>query len=420
MTLGPAHGDPAPSSRRELRAPRSCCSRCSSLPLRSPVRAASSAARAPRAARVRRARAAAVGRAAPAGLAPPPAVLASRARARRCSSSRPRKPQRTVAVPVERAAIMLATDVSGSMHGDRRQARPPDRRQARRARASSTTCPSGVHVGVVAFNNRARVLQSADAPTAPTCEPRSTALAPSGGTATGEAIARALRRRSRRRPSADGKTRRRRRSCCSPTAPRPTAATRSRPRRRPRRRKIPVYTVALGTADGTITVPGTAAATETERVPPDPEALRADRAGLRRRDLHRRRRRRAQRRLRAARLAARPPATRAPGHRRASPAAALRPAARSAPRMSLRWFGRLDLTPRNPPTRSRPTHLRPRRRTERPRRRAATSRATRSRRRCTRSSASSSARTRCSSACSSRCSPAATCCSRACPASPRR
>ena len=50
----------------------------------------------------------------------------------------------------------------------------------------------------------------------------------------------------------------------------------------------------------------------------------------------------------------------------------------------------------------------------------ARSRAPRSRRRCTRSSASSWARTRCSSACSSACWPAATCCSRACPASPRR
>ena len=54
------------------------------------------------------------------------------------------------------------------------------------------------------------------------------------------------------------------RSCCSPTASRCAAATRSRPPAA-KARKIPIYTVALGTAKGTIN--------DGEPVPPDPQTL---------------------------------------------------------------------------------------------------------------------------------------------------
>jgi Ca-activated chloride channel family protein len=40
------------------------------------------------------------------------------------------------------------------------------------------------------------------------------------------------------------------------------------------RRHIPIYTVALGTATGTITVPRAGGGTETRQVPPDPATLR--------------------------------------------------------------------------------------------------------------------------------------------------
>ena len=166
-------------------------------------------------------------------------------------------------------------------------------------------------------------------------------MTPSGGTATGEAIAAALRvaapadRRSTSKPPAERDRAALRRHLDE------AAATRSRPRRRPSGRSIPIYTVALGTPDGTITVPRQAAERHRDRArPARPAALAqiarasggqtftADNAdGL-------------ERRLPAARLAARHRDAQAPGDRRASPAAALVLLLVGAG-MSLRWFGRL-------------------------------------------------------------------------------
>src|SRR4051812_4539910 len=101
------------------------------------------------------------------------------------------RPQRTVAVPVERASIMLATDVSGSMEAT--DVRPTRLVAARRAaREFIHGVPRGVNIGIMAFNGRPRVLQS------PTTERDDidvalNRLAPSGGTATGDAISAALR-----------------------------------------------------------------------------------------------------------------------------------------------------------------------------------------------------------------------------------
>ena len=69
------------------------------------------------------------------------------------------KPQRTVAVPVERASVMLATDVSGSMTATDVQ---PSRLVAakRAARRFVDEVPDRVNVGLVAFNSTPRVLQS--------------------------------------------------------------------------------------------------------------------------------------------------------------------------------------------------------------------------------------------------------------------
>jgi len=69
------------------------------------------------------------------------------------------KPQKTVAVPIERASIMLATDVSGSMEAT--DVRPSRLVAARRAAKNFVDgVPRGVNVGVMAFNGRPRVLQS--------------------------------------------------------------------------------------------------------------------------------------------------------------------------------------------------------------------------------------------------------------------
>ena len=73
------------------------------------------------------------------------------------------KPQKTVAVPVERASIMLATDVSPARWwpptSSPRAWSPP----ARAARNFVDGVPRGVNIGVMAFNGTPRVLQSPDA-----------------------------------------------------------------------------------------------------------------------------------------------------------------------------------------------------------------------------------------------------------------
>jgi Ca-activated chloride channel family protein len=104
-------------------------------------------------------------------------------------------------------------------------------------------------------------------------------LRPSGGTATGDALEVALRiARTPARPGAqpppaaivllsDGK---------SVRGSDPVAVAEEA-----RRANVPVYTVALGTASGTIEVPSSSGGTTTRRVPPDPETLRriAERSG---------------------------------------------------------------------------------------------------------------------------------------------
>jgi Ca-activated chloride channel family protein len=183
------------------------------------------------------------------------------------------KPQRTVAVPVEQAAIMLATDTSGSMQAT--DVKPTRLVAARRAaRSFVDDAPRGVKVGVMAFSGRPRVLQS------PTSEREDietalNRLAPAGGTATGEAIASAVR--TLRTPTRPGRK------------PPPSAivllsdgaSTKGKDpvqaAQEAKRAKIPVYTIALGTAQGTIEVPrpGGQSGTEVRSVPPDPESLAA-------------------------------------------------------------------------------------------------------------------------------------------------
>ena len=180
------------------------------------------------------------------------------------------RPQTTVAVPVEQATVMLATDVSGSM-----QARDvaPDRLTAARNAATRMVdrLPEGVRSGLVEFNHRARLVQ---APTADheLVEQRIQALRPSGGTATGDAITAALNAIRASTP-AGGE---------APPAAilllSDGASTRGRDAmdaaREAARMKVPIYTVALGTQSGTIQVERENGTTRTERVPPDPAAMR--------------------------------------------------------------------------------------------------------------------------------------------------
>jgi Ca-activated chloride channel homolog len=180
------------------------------------------------------------------------------------------KPQTTVAVPVERASIMLTTDYSGSMQATDV---PPSRLQAARTAANSflQQVPSAVRVGLVAFNQAARLAES---PTTDRAAVRSaiSALQPSGGTATGEALAVSLGVLARQ-TDADGV-----RVPSAIILLSDGASVKGRPpqelAQRAKDLKIPIYTVTLGTPAGTIQVPRDNGTMRTVAVPPDPNESR--------------------------------------------------------------------------------------------------------------------------------------------------
>ena len=100
------------------------------------------------------------------------------------------RPEATVAVPEERAAVVLATDISGSMEATDVQ---PSRIAAvrRAARDFLGEAPKELRVGAVAFNHAVR---SIEPPRADREDTRALVdgLTPSGGTATGEGLAAAV------------------------------------------------------------------------------------------------------------------------------------------------------------------------------------------------------------------------------------
>jgi Ca-activated chloride channel family protein len=177
------------------------------------------------------------------------------------------KPEKTVAVPVERASIMLVTDHSRSMSATDVE---PDRLSAaqRAARTFLNTLPDQVRVGAVAFSDTPDAVQapSSDHDDARRIVDNQVA---DGATATGAALEVAIdalkndKQHGKRPPSAiillsDGKT-------TVPPDPVPVARTAGQ-------LKIPIYTVALGTRDATVPNPnpfGTPLL-----VAPDPETLR--------------------------------------------------------------------------------------------------------------------------------------------------
>jgi Ca-activated chloride channel family protein len=174
------------------------------------------------------------------------------------------RPQRTIQVPVERATVVLVTDVSRSMSAT--DVSPTRLEAARRAAASFLDkVPPKLRVGLVAFSDGALTLR------APTSDHRSVALAldtlqPQFGTATGAGLQTALddlklgQDNSAQHPPAaivllsDG-------AATDRTAAYDVAA-------QARRLRVPIFTVALGTDEGTITLNG-----QITRVPPDPQAL---------------------------------------------------------------------------------------------------------------------------------------------------
>jgi Ca-activated chloride channel homolog len=162
------------------------------------------------------------------------------------------KPQRTVAVPLERASIVLVTDHSRSMLANDVD---PNRLAAakRSARSFLGQVPRRVRVGVVAFSDAPDAVQS---PSQDRDVVRSVIddQVADGATATGEALVAALdmlvsdrgERGRKRVPAAvvllsDGKT---------TTGRDPVTVAQTA-----RRLRIPIFTVSLGTRDATVPDP---------------------------------------------------------------------------------------------------------------------------------------------------------------------
>jgi Ca-activated chloride channel family protein len=174
------------------------------------------------------------------------------------------RPEHTVAVPVERASVVLVTDVSRSMSAT--DVSPTRLEAARRAAQSFLEqVPDAMRVGLVAYSEAAQTLQTPTADHKLVSRALDT-LQPISGTATGAGLQEALDdlgvadTTTARPPAAilllsDGKS-----NDGTLAYEVATAA---------RRLRVPIFTVALGTPDGTIMDMG-----QPQPVPPDPEALR--------------------------------------------------------------------------------------------------------------------------------------------------
>ncbi len=180
------------------------------------------------------------------------------------------RPQQTVAVPISTATIMLANDTSGSMAA--RDVAPSRLAAAQRAANQFLAkVPDSVRVGLIEFNSRVTLLQ---APTTDHGLVRSAIaqLRVTGGTAIGDAIRTALRSvastakvAGKRPPAAivllsDG---------ASDVGSDPLTAA-----QQAAAAHVPVYTVVLGTPNGTVTEKR-GSGTVTVPVPPDPPQLAA-------------------------------------------------------------------------------------------------------------------------------------------------
>ena len=190
------------------------------------------------------------------------------------------RPHADLKTPKERASVVLVLDVSGSMQATDVQ---PNRLTAAReaAKTFSEQIPAKFRLGLVSFNQQSQVLVP------PTRDRRLVAsaldgLEAGGGTAIGDSIETSLtslrdvtertrpqrERRSGRRRGApavivllsDGKN-------TGGTDPVEVAA-------QARRSGVAIYTVALGTPDGTVDLPGESGFAQTIPVPPDPTTLK--------------------------------------------------------------------------------------------------------------------------------------------------
>lgn len=168
------------------------------------------------------------------------------------------RPEATVAVPVEKASVVLVTDTSGSMNATDVS---PNRLDAAKAAAARflKKVPEQLQVGLVSYADGPQTVLR---PTQDRAEVQTTleSLTADGGTATGDALNSALEALGDQKPAAivllsDGASK--------------TGADPAEVAQKARAANVPIYTVALGTADGVVETGG-----QLLSVPPDPEALK--------------------------------------------------------------------------------------------------------------------------------------------------
>jgi Ca-activated chloride channel family protein len=164
------------------------------------------------------------------------------------------RPHAQVRVPRGEATVVLVLDVSGSM---RAQDVDPTRLAAAQnaARTFVDVLPEDFQVGVVSFSDAAEVLAQPSIDRE-LIERALGSLVADGGTAIGDALVEALILLSDGYQTAGG------------VQPLEAAAQADR-------QGLPVFTVALGTPEGVVEVPGPGGFPQIQRVPPDPETLQA-------------------------------------------------------------------------------------------------------------------------------------------------
>jgi Ca-activated chloride channel homolog len=205
------------------------------------------------------------------------------------------RPMARVPVPRDEATVMLVIDVSGSMNADDVE---PTRMEAAERAASRflDRLPERFQVGLVVFSSEAETLVP---PTTDRAAVRSAlgTLNANGGTAMGDGLARALDVIEAARQEATGggpPTTVDPGATPAPTTPDPNAQQPAVPpavtlllsdgansaggdpfiqAERARQLKVPVYTIALGTAGGVLRQPNAFGGTRIQPVPPDPDSL---------------------------------------------------------------------------------------------------------------------------------------------------
>ena len=208
------------------------------------------------------------------------------------------RPMARVPVPRDEATVMLVIDVSGSMNADDVE---PTRMEAAQRAASRflDRLPARFQVGLVIFSSEAETLVP---PTTDREAVRSAlgTLNANGGTAMGDGLARALDviEAARQEASNGGAgTGGGPPTTADPTTPAPTDPNAQQPAvppavtlllsdgansaggdpfiqaERARQLRVPVYTIALGTAGGVLRQPNAFGGTRIQPVPPDPDSL---------------------------------------------------------------------------------------------------------------------------------------------------